>query len=249
LSKKERNNRNGIDVKATICCSVEKISSEKNQLFFLQGGVCLMLTNTLMGILNWSLFLEITMSRKGESSKVDPIKKMKDIKAIKSQLKSKPRDLALFTVGINTNLRASDLCRITVGIVKNLNPGDDFLLTEKKTGKARRITLNSACIKAIQSLIAASELKDIDQLFKGKRGDIKTTTIIYLVKQWTGAINLKGNYGSHSLRKTWGYHQRKKYGVDIPTLMVMFNHSSQKQTLDYLCVQPQEIKDVYMNEL
>jgi len=31
--------------------------------------------------------------------------------------------------------------------------------------------------------------------------------------------------------------------------MVMFNHSSQKQTLDYLCIQPQEIKDVYMNEL
>jgi len=189
------------------------------------------------------------MSRKGENNKVDPIRRDKDIKAIKMLLKSKPRDLALFTVGINTNLRASDLCRITVGMVKNLSPGQDFILNEKKTNKERRITLNSACIKAIQSLLGANTLNVADQLFKGKRGDIKTTTIIYLVKQWTGSINLKGNYGSHSLRKTWGYHQRKRFGVDIPTLMVMFNHSSQKQTLDYLCIQPQEIKDVYMNEL
>lgn len=189
------------------------------------------------------------MSRIGENGKVDPIRKLKDINAIKTLLKSKPRDLALFTVGINTNLRASDLCRIKAGMVRNLSPGEDFILTEKKTGKERRITLNSACVDAIQLLLETNDLKNSDQLFKGKRGDIKTTTIIYLVKQWTGAINLKGNYGSHSLRKTWGYHQRKRFGVDIPTLMVMFNHSSQKQTLDYLCIQPQEIRDVYMNEL
>lgn len=189
------------------------------------------------------------MSRKGENGKVDPIKRLKDIQNIKSLLKEKPRDLALFTVGINTNLRASDLCRIKVGQVKNLKPGEDFILNEQKTGKERRITLNSACMQTIQYLLQVVDLKDSDQLFKGSRGDIKTTTIIFLVKQWTGAINLKGNYGSHSLRKTWGYHQRKRFGVDIPTLMVMFNHTSQKQTLDYLCIQPQEIRDVYMNEL
>lgn len=189
------------------------------------------------------------MSRKGENNKVDPIKKLKDIQNIKNLLRDKPRDLALFTMGINTNLRASDLCRITIGQVRNLKPGEDFILNEQKTGKERRLTLNSACIEAIQGLLGSAEFKDTDQLFKGRRGDIKTTTIIYLVKQWTSAINLKGNYGSHSLRKTWGYHQRKRFGVDIPTLMVMFNHASQKQTLDYLCIQPQEIRDVYMNEL
>jgi hypothetical protein len=31
--------------------------------------------------------------------------------------------------------------------------------------------------------------------------------------------------------------------------MTVFNHSTQKQTLDYLCVQPEEIKDIYLNEL
>ena len=109
--------------------------------------------------------------------------------------------------------------------------------------------MNSACAQTIQDLLGSADFRDTEQLFKGRRGEIKTTTIIYLVKQWTSLINLKGNYGSHSLRKTWGYHQRKRFGVDIPTLMVIFNHSSQKQTLDYLCVQPQEIKEVYLNEL
>jgi hypothetical protein len=70
-----------------------------------------------------------------------------------------------------------------------------------------------------------------------------------LVKSWCRAINLKGNFGSHSLRKTWGYHQRVTFGVDIPRLMVCFNHSTQRQTLDYLCIQPEEIKGVYENEL
>jgi len=50
-----------------------------------------------------------------------------------------------------------------------------------------------------------------------------------------------------SLRKTWGFHQRVSFGTDLPTLMVCFNHSTQKQTLDYLCVQPEEIRNVYEN--
>ena len=64
------------------------------------------------------------------------------------------------------------------------------------------------------------------------------------VKRWCAAIRLKGNYGAHSLRKTFGYHKRHA-GIDIPTLMECFNHATQKQTLDYLCIQPEEIKNVY----
>ena len=56
-------------------------------------------------------------------------------------------------------------------------------------------------------------------------------------------------YGSHTLRKTYGYHQRVTYRRAIPTLMVCHNHATQKQTLDYLCIQPEEIKNVFSNEL
>ena len=43
---------------------------------------------------------------KGSQIKVEPIKLKRDIQTIKKLLADKPLDLALFTVGINTNLRA-----------------------------------------------------------------------------------------------------------------------------------------------
>ena len=174
---------------------------------------------------------------------------MKDIKAIKKLLADNPRDLCLFTLGINTNLRASDLINLRVGQLRGLKPMDELELNEKKTKKPRRITLNKTCIKVIQTLLASKPFKDDDYLFKSQRGVLIVPSVNRLVKQWCGAINLRGNYGSHTLRKTWGYHQRVTFGVGLPELMVCFNHSTQKQTLDYLCVQPEEIKDVYSNEL
>ena len=126
---------------------------------------------------------------------------------------------------------------------------DEIEMKEKKTGKIRRISLNKAYIDAINGLLRSSDFKDSDHLFKGQRGSIRPETVHALVKSWIKVLKLKGNYGSHTLRKTWKYHQRVKYNVGIPELMVCFNHSTQKQTLDYLCIQPEEIKSVYANEI
>lgn len=191
--------------------------------------------------------------KKGENSnrpakeskiKVEPIKDVKSIKAIKKLLADNPRNLCLFVMGINTNLRASDLLRITAGDVRHLQPGDTLHLKEKKTGKYRAITVNKPVFEAVQRLLQAREYQDADLLFTGQRGPLTVPSVNRLVKEW--CANLPGNYGSHTLRKTWGYHQRVTLGTDIPALMVMFNHSSQKQTLEYLCIQPEEIKSAYM---
>ena len=186
---------------------------------------------------------------RGSQIKVEPIRKKRDIQSIKKMLSDDPRNQALFTLGINTNLRASDLLGIKAGQVKDLKPGDSIELKERKTGKFRMVTLNKACVQAIQRLLASSPYDDNEPLFVGQRGTLTVPSVHRLVKSWCRAINFKGNYGSHSLRKTWGYHQRVTFGTDIPRLMVCFNHSTQRQTLDYLCIQPEEIKDVYGNEL
>ena len=186
---------------------------------------------------------------KGSTIKVEPIRKKRDIQSIKKMLSDSPRNQALFTIGINTNLRASDLLGIKAGQVRDLKPGDSIQIKEKKTGKFRVVTLNKACIQAIQKLLASSLYNDNDPLFVGQRGALTVPSVHRLVKSWCRAINLRGNYGSHSMRKTWGYHQRVTFGTDIPRLMVCFNHSTQRQTLEYLCIQADEIKDVYGNEL
>ena len=187
--------------------------------------------------------------KKGKSIRVEAIKNLKDIKSIKKLLSDKPRDLCLFTLGINTNLRASDLLKIKIGQVKDLKPGDELTLNETKTGKHRRITLNKAVVSSIQGLINSKEYNDEDPLFVGQRGILTVPSVNRLVKQWCKAINLKGNYGSHSLRKAFGYHQRKTFGRGIPELIVSDRTGVQRQTLDYLCIQPDEIKDIYLNEL
>jgi integrase len=184
--------------------------------------------------------------KKGSTIKVEPIRSRKDIDLIKRLLQDSPRNLCLFTLGINTNLRASDLLAITAGMVRNQ---EELVLKEKKTGKERRITLNKTTRKAIQRLLASKAYDDDDLLFRGQRGPLTVPSVNRLVKGWCKAINLKGNYGSHTLRKTFGYHQRITFGRGLPELMTVFNHSTQKQTLDYLCVQPEEIKDIYLNEL
>ena len=51
------------------------------------------------------------------------------------------------------------------------------------------------------------------------------------------------------VRKTFGYHQRVTFNVGVAELMVAFNHSSQRETLEYLCIQPEEGRSIYMNEI
>lgn len=188
----------------------------------------------------------------GTSIKVEPIRDLKDVRSIKKQLAGNTRDLAIFTVGINTKLRASDLVALTVGMVKHLQPGEHFTIRERKTGKDSAITINKTVYEVVQSLLATiPDASDDQPLFQSRKGGAALTPISInkMVKGWCSQINLKGNYGSHTLRKTFGYHHRVTFGTDIPTLMQMFNHSTQRQTLEYLCIQPEEIKNAYMREL
>lgn len=187
--------------------------------------------------------------KKGSVIRVDPIRTMKDIKSIRKLLADQPRNFALFILGTNTNLRASDMLAIKAGQVRGLKPMDEIELRERKTGKLRRITLNKPVVEAITALLAEFPYHDDDSLFRGQRGPLTVPSLTRLVKSWCAAINLQGNFGSHTLRKTWGYHQRVTFGRSLPELMVCFNHSTQKQTLDYLCIQPEEIRSIYANDI
>lgn len=187
--------------------------------------------------------------KKGEQIKVEPIRSIEDIATIKKTLADTPMDRAFFEIGINTNLRASDILNIKADQVRGTKPGDEIEVKEKKTGKGRRITLNNNVMGAVNTLLASKSYSPGDYLFKGQRGVWSVPYVSQKVKGWCKAVNLKGNYGSHSLRKTWGYHQRVTWGQSLPVLMDCFNHSNQKQTLDYLCIQDEEVKSVYMNEI
>ena len=190
---------------------------------------------------------------KGSSTKVEPIKRRQDIEAIKKILAASPRNLAIFTLGINSALRASDLLAIKFGWVKNLRVGGSFQIKERKTGKIRTVTINKASFRALSSYLALRKnTPDDAPLFlsrEGKNRAISTISLHALVKGWCRSINLEGNYGSHTMRKTFGFHQRTAYGIGIEILMRAFNHSSPKQTMDYLGIENKEVFEVFMNEI
>ncbi|MFW5793836.1 MAG: site-specific integrase, partial [Bacteroidota bacterium] len=70
-----------------------------------------------------------------------------------------------------------------------------------------------------------------------------------LIKSWCKTINLRGNYCTHTLRKTFGYIQRKHYGVGYDILCKRFNHSSPAVTMRYLGIEDKEVNGILMNEI
>jgi integrase len=188
----------------------------------------------------------------GSIISVEPIKYVKDITTIKKSLADNPRDFALFVIGINTAFRASELLALTVGQVRHLTSGDTLTIREQKTRKKRDVTINKAAYDAIQKLLATMPVaEDVAPLFQSRKGGkaITVSTLNNMVKGWCSWCNLPGNYGSHTLRKTMGYHHRITFGTDLPTLVKVFGHATQAQTLHYLCIQEDAVKDAFMREL
>lgn len=189
----------------------------------------------------------------GSITEVQPIRDQADIESIKQLLQNKPRDLLLFVAGCNNGLRAGDLLGLKVKDVRNLKPGESFHLREQKTGKKNIFMVNKAVYKCLKTYLQAEKPKNDDEhLFKPSRNGNKALSIQsvnLMIKGWTKAINLKGNYASHSLRKTWAYQQRVKFRVDLPLIMRRLNHSSPKETLRYIGVHDDEISQVLLNEI
>lgn len=192
--------------------------------------------------------------KKGSAIKVDPIRDLRQIQEIKSSLltQNKIRDYCLFTLGVNTAWRANELLSLRVAHVCHLKTGDILELKQSKNRRYRKTLLNREVVKALKLWLSVYR-PDIHHapLFPSNNRNISLTvpTLTGLVKRWCLEVGAAGNYGSHSLRKSWGYHQRMTYDAPLALLVSAFGHSSERQTLDYLGIQPAEISDLFRNEI
>ena len=187
---------------------------------------------------------------KGSRTTVEPIRDERAIAKIKKALAGQPRDLLLFTLGINNGLRAGDLLALTVGQVRGLKVGEPLAIREGKTGKTNILMLNKASLAALKAYLEAAKPQDHEPLFSSRKGGALTTgTVNGMVKAWCRAAGLKGNYGSHSLRKTFGYHQRTRFAVGWEVLAKRFNHSSPAVTMRYLGISDSEVNGILLNEI
>ncbi|AMK74816.1 MULTISPECIES: site-specific integrase [Bacillaceae] len=184
---------------------------------------------------------------------VEPIRNRKDIDNMKKLLYSmNERDAVYFIIGINTAFRISDLIHLKFKDVidEKMKPLDYFELRETKTGKHNKIAMTKGVRKAIVQYVQHRYEGNLDHyLFTGQKSKDKPITRVTAwrnIKAAADTIGLK-NIGTHSLRKTFGYHQYKN-GTDITLLMDMFNHSSAGITLRYIGI-TQDQKDQAVKSL
>ena len=190
--------------------------------------------------------------QKGSSTKVEPIRSLEDIKAIKQLLRDQPRNLLLFAIGINNGLRIGDLLQLKVRDVQHLRPGDVVRVREQKTGKENVLLINKTTARVVKQYLEYYHPDPDDFVFRSQKDKTHPITVSYanqLIKSWTQQINLQGNYGTHTLRKTFGYIQRVKYGVGFELLCKRFNHSSPAVTMRYLGIEDKEVNGILMNEI
>jgi integrase len=90
-----------------------------------------------------------------------------------------------------------------VSDVEDLKPGQSITITEGKTGQENVLMINRTVFKAIKKYIEQIQPDD-DFLFATRKTKKPLTiqAVNALLKKWTRAINLKGNCGARSLRKT-----------------------------------------------
>lgn len=198
----------------------------------------------------------------------EPIKSMDDIIRVSQYLieNKRYRDNMIFIVGINFGLRVSDLrlLRFSHIINEQFAFKDNFAILEKKTKNTRKhkknryITINTAVVEAVTLYLENTpNVRLSDYMFRSESNHgsssnqpLHRNTIDNIMKGIADDLGLGNKMSTHSLRKTFAYHQMVMSGNDPRKLLLlqkMFGHSTAAQTLDYIGITGEEIDEAYRN--
>ncbi|WP_078382195.1 tyrosine-type recombinase/integrase [Sutcliffiella halmapala] len=171
---------------------------------------------------------------------VDPIREIEKINAIKVKLKKQSlRDLLLFVFGINTGIRISDLLNLKVEDVRDGFGLKEFLcLHDSKSEDAKSFYLNNKVKIVLQEYLISHEFNNCDYLFKSKKNNLPITRqqAYRIINTAAKEVGITGKIGTHTLRKTFGYHAYRK-GIAISILKSIFNHQTPAETLRYIGIE------------
>ena len=181
---------------------------------------------------------------------VQPIRDLKKIETIKKLLKQQNlRDYCLFVVGINSGLRISDLLKLTISDVIDGNKLKDRIrLREKKTNKFKDFPLSDNAKSALKEYLKTREYTTNEPLFMSRKnkGFLLRQQAYKIINNVAKEVGIKEKIGTHTLRKTFGYHAYNN-GYDITLIQKLFNHSSTSVALRYIGITQDELDDVYLS--
>ena len=174
---------------------------------------------------------------------VEPIKDIDKINEIKKRLESKSdRDLLLFVLGINTGIRVSDLLKLKVEDVWDEgNPKEFLSVLDDKSSERKAHYLNTNVKTALNNYLYNLEFYPNDYLFRSKKLNqpITRQQAYRIINSAAKEVGISGNIGTHTLRKTFGYHAYRK-GIAISILKSIYNHTTPAETLRYIGIDKNE---------
>ena len=130
---------------------------------------------------------------------------------------------------INSGLRVSDILKLKV---EDVIDTDFVRLREKKTGKYKMFPLRADIKKLLAQYTKNRKLSE--PIFMGNKGAKLDRSQVYrMINRACTALGIEGNVGTHTMRKTFGYHHYKQFR-DIALLQTIFNHSSPQITMRYI---------------
>ena len=171
---------------------------------------------------------------------VYPIKDKEKIAQMKKILSNNKRNLLLFNLGINSGLRVSDILALDIKDVKDKT----FIeLREQKTNKYKQFPINEKIQSDIKEFIQNRNINE--PLFLSQKDNRLSRVQAYkILRKATKEVGIEVHIGTHSLRKTFGYHHYKQFD-DIVLLQKIFNHSSPSVTLRYIGLEQETINESY----
>lgn len=176
-------------------------------------------------------------------STVEPIRNLNDLHKVENFLaKHNQRDLLFFILGTNCGLRISDILALNVGDIKNKNY---VQIVEKKTKKYKKFPINSKLKPLFENYVKNRNCNE--PLFKTVFNNrLERFAAYHIIKNACAKVGLEEKVGTHTLRKTFGYHHYRRY-KDIAILQKIFNHSSPQITLRYIGIEQDQINESYSN--
>lgn len=166
--------------------------------------------------------------------KVEPIRDLDILYKIYEYLKLRnERDYIMFMIGTNTGLRIGDILKLKVRDFKNK---DCLIIREQKTSQTKEVPINPDLKKAMKYYIEDKDLNDyILPSQKNPMKPIQRNRAYTILKEVGEVFNVE-HIGTHTMRKTFGYHFYHQNNKDVSLLMTIFNHSDQHVTLRYIGV-------------
>lgn len=168
---------------------------------------------------------------------VEPIRNTKKVKEIGDYIYNRYGDkyYLMYLIGIYSGLRISDILTLKV---KDVLHKRSIKIREKKTGKERYFPINPELKTMINKY--CDNKRDNEYLFQNKNGNPISRQYAYRIIHEAGLKNGIEHIGTHTLRKTFGYHfyMQKK---DIVLLQKILNHKDPSITLRYIGIEQDTI--------